>query len=702
MKQTSEAHVSPLWNGVIKDRRWAVRVFSEALPRAGSLTPAEAVDLGQASLVLELSAEPVIEALLRAEEDARWRPAARILRGCLLHRQGEDHAAEAVLQLASEETGFSSLPGEEVMFLLRQTASRDARGALDKIALARSEGAGSYAHEVLKALCLARLRRLDEAVVASTGAADAAPADEALKIRRLAARLAMMAGEQVQALAWYRLALRSDNGPAVDYFRGARAALACGEWTDAAAWLSRARDVQRFQTAAVDCQLGITFLRRHQFDRALAAFESALEKEPDNRPVKILKAETLLNAGKPAQVVDLLEPVVAAHPQAVEARLWLARALRALGHHQAALNQATDLVETGGLLADAQLVRGDALADLGDVAGALAAYRAVLVLRPGDEHALSRSNILMEKVSSVAEPSQKSIKDAETLFVREALSRPLPPMFAPRWTARDLAPARRWHIALLTHLRVVWAVLLRETRTRFGRRRAGYLWALIEPGIQIALFLLIFIVLRGREGVFGMSTAMFLTTGIIPFMFFQKTYRQVSSAATGNKALLGFPQVKVFDLTMARALLEGATYILVFIVFLGILAYWEGGTVLPVNLLEVLAALILLWAAGIGLGLIVQSIRPVMDSFSSTINAAVRLLYLTSGVIFAAAMLPQHLQVYVLYNPFMHLIEIVRHNFNPALQVDGVSIYYPLACFSIMLLFGLALDRTMREKMLER
>ena len=40
----------------------------------------------------------------------------------------------------------------------------------------------------------------------------------------------------------------------------------------------------------------------------------------------------------------------------------------------------------------------------------------------------------------------------------------------------------------LTQVHVVVAVLLRETKTRFGDNQLGYLWAFLEQGLMVGMF----------------------------------------------------------------------------------------------------------------------------------------------------------------------------------------------------------------------
>jgi len=57
--------------------------------------------------------------------------------------------------------------------------------------------------------------------------------------------------------------------------------------------------------------------------------------------------------------------------------------------------------------------------------------------------------------------------------------------------------------------RVVAALLLRETRVRFGRSQIGYLWAVLEPVGGIVIFAFVFHVI-GRVPDVGQSLYLFL------------------------------------------------------------------------------------------------------------------------------------------------------------------------------------------------
>ncbi|EIM1128140.1 ABC transporter permease, partial [Escherichia coli] len=65
----------------------------------------------------------------------------------------------------------------------------------------------------------------------------------------------------------------------------------------------------------------------------------------------------------------------------------------------------------------------------------------------------------------------------------------------------------------------VEALFLREIRTRFGKFRLGYLWAILEPAAHLLVLLGIFGYIMHRT-MPGISFPVFLLNGLIPFFIF--------------------------------------------------------------------------------------------------------------------------------------------------------------------------------------
>ncbi|MDW8445055.1 MAG: ABC transporter permease [Acetobacteraceae bacterium] len=206
--------------------------------------------------------------------------------------------------------------------------------------------------------------------------------------------------------------------------------------------------------------------------------------------------------------------------------------------------------------------------------------------------------------------------------------------------------------------RVVGALILRELKTRFGRSRIGYLWAVIQPALVIAAIAVIFTVIGGdlRR---GLPTASFLATGFIPFKLFMSVLERARGAVEGNRGLLLHPRITTLDIIVARTLLEGAT-------FLVVLAVLGGGIVAfafdepPVSPLGLVADLGLAMLLGFGVGLAVGAAAIVVSSVERVVSVINNLLFFLSGVFYLPESLPSEIRDPLLLNPILHITEFAR------------------------------------------
>ena len=128
--------------------------------------------------------------------------------------------------------------------------------------------------------------------------------------------------------------------------------------------------------------------------------------------------------------------------------------------------------------------------------------------------------------------------------------------------------------------RVIEALVYRETKTRFGQQKLGYLWVFLEPISQIAVFTAIFGVFMGRV-MPGVDYIVYLTIGVVGWNLFNDTLNQSLTAVKSNQGLLIYNRVKPIDTVLSRAVLEGVIFwlilptILLFLHILGrIYIYW--------------------------------------------------------------------------------------------------------------------------------
>ncbi len=250
--------------------------------------------------------------------------------------------------------------------------------------------------------------------------------------------------------------------------------------------------------------------------------------------------------------------------------------------------------------------------------------------------------------------------------------------------------------AVIGQFNVINALILRETRTRFGKHKLGYAWALLEPALMIITFAIMFKVAH-RKPADGLNVFGFLVTGIIPYLLFTKSTAQVSQAINGNKGLLFYPQVKPLDVVFARVALEFCTYTAVFFLLMGgnVLVQQKVDIADPMLIVAGFAMASLL---GASLGLIFMGLGQLSNVADRTRGPIMRPFFWISGLFFTAHSVPLGYRRFVLHNPVMHVTEAVRAGWFPEYSDQYVNIPLVLTWVLGLLLIGLTLETITRRR----
>jgi capsular polysaccharide transport system permease protein len=247
--------------------------------------------------------------------------------------------------------------------------------------------------------------------------------------------------------------------------------------------------------------------------------------------------------------------------------------------------------------------------------------------------------------------------------------------------------------------RVIHAVVLREVKTMFGRYQLGYIWALIEPIMYVAVLVVIFN-LFGRASVAGMPLSLFIITGILPYLMFVRTVQAAMQAVEANRALLTFPQVTPIDIVAARTILQIVTTLVVFAVIVVGVAVVLG----PFRIADPMAVAWWLIAAGLlgaGAGAFFgawTSIFPAVERLVPTLLS--RPLFFVSGVFFTADLIPENVRPYALLNPLLHVIELLRSAFFPDFDSAYGDPGYAFLSLAAAVFLGLLGHRAFRKQIL--
>jgi len=258
----------------------------------------------------------------------------------------------------------------------------------------------------------------------------------------------------------------------------------------------------------------------------------------------------------------------------------------------------------------------------------------------------------------------------------------------------DRERLHRVRAGLVVTRRVIWALIMREARTRYGRSDLGYAWAIIDPLIEFSLLMVLFTAF-GRVSPIAVSLPAFLISGLMPFHLFRDCMSRGSTAASANAALLTYPQVKVMDVVAARVLLETATFLVVYVSFVFVIVFAVGDqfSAFVDEPRKMIPAFLGLFYFGFCCAVFSSSMNRLTPIWGSIWGYLSRPLWFLSGVFFTLSHLPNNARRYMTYNPVAHVLEWWRSGTLSAFESTAYSPLFVLGTATVLLFIGLAVDR---------
>lgn len=256
------------------------------------------------------------------------------------------------------------------------------------------------------------------------------------------------------------------------------------------------------------------------------------------------------------------------------------------------------------------------------------------------------------------------------------------------------------HSPWVSQVLVIGALLKREVATRFGEYKLGFFWMLFEPLLGVVIIGMIIGSVAQRT-VPEIPYAFFVLNGMLLLKLFTGPMNAGINAIGANQGLLVYPTVRPLDTFIARFLFHLLTTLFSFSVFC-ILAMWLGIGLSLRNLDVLLAAYLLAWLNGCGLGLIFGVLAAHFRETEKLVMVLQRPLLFVSAVLFPMSSVPPGIQRYLLFNPLVHSIELSRNALFPFYHAEGVDLLYPTVFAIVVLSVGLTLFHGNRNFLSQR
>jgi capsular polysaccharide transport system permease protein len=246
--------------------------------------------------------------------------------------------------------------------------------------------------------------------------------------------------------------------------------------------------------------------------------------------------------------------------------------------------------------------------------------------------------------------------------------------------------------------RIIWALALRDMRTRHARAMLGYLWAVAEPISHLLTLGIMFAYVNQAPPPLGESLFEFYCTGLLPYLLFAHVADEVMHARNAAGALLLLPGLRTTDIMAARVFLRFMTELAVAALVFGAFGL-AGYRALPAAPLTALLAFVVLALLGAGVGAINLVLINYFHGWETVFNAVIRLLYFASGIYYTPLTMPDQVRAVLVWNPVLQGVELFRSGFYPAYTPIWLAVPYLLSWVGGALVLGWGLEFGLRRRL---
>ena len=254
---------------------------------------------------------------------------------------------------------------------------------------------------------------------------------------------------------------------------------------------------------------------------------------------------------------------------------------------------------------------------------------------------------------------------------------------------KEIAPEK--HLlrrALKVQGRVIPALLLREIITRYGRHNIGFLWLFVEPMLFTLAVTLLWAGLKLNH-VSSLPITAFAVTGYSSILLWRNMPGRLIGSVEPNLALMYHRQVKLFDIFLARLLLEfmGATISFIALTLFFTLFDWME---LPEDLLKVTLGWLMLTWFGAALAILLGAFAEEYEIIEKLWHPFAYIIMPLSGAGFIVDSLPKTGQEWILYLPMINAVEYLREGFFGSAMVAHYDMGYMAVANLVLTILGLA------------
>jgi len=243
---------------------------------------------------------------------------------------------------------------------------------------------------------------------------------------------------------------------------------------------------------------------------------------------------------------------------------------------------------------------------------------------------------------------------------------------------------------------VIGALLMRELHTRYGRENVGYLWIFLEP-MTLAGAVALLHIKSGSSHETGIAPIPFTILGYTLFIMFRGMVTRAEGTLEANMPLLYHRRVTIFDMMFSRALLEGASTFVTFLVLIGFVTI-VGMASLPERPLELLIGVLLMFWFSFAVSLLICAWTHDNRLVARFVHPITYILMPLSGAFYQLIWIPEPYRSWLTWFPMTTIFELLRYGQFRSARDTFVDIPYIVGCCLVLTYAGMVSIRATRRR----
>jgi lipopolysaccharide transport system permease protein len=203
----------------------------------------------------------------------------------------------------------------------------------------------------------------------------------------------------------------------------------------------------------------------------------------------------------------------------------------------------------------------------------------------------------------------------------------------------------------------VRGLVLQEFRDRSARTLWGHAWVVIEPAVQVVIYVVIFSsVLQARlPGTSDrLSYSIYLCSGLLAWNFFASLLLQGRTLFLEHADLLRtmrFPRSTLPIALLGRTAINAAIPIAIFLALVMLLGRWPGAIVLAA-----LPFLLIQMLLGLGLAVLIGTLNVFIRDTGAFVGVIVQFWFWLTPIVYPMNVVPEAARRLLDWNPMLHVV----------------------------------------------